>query len=42
LWEKKKDLGIDGRIISKWIIQHIGRIMTGFFWVRIGTRGEVL
>jgi len=42
LREKRKDLGIDGRIISKWIIQHDGRILTGIFWLRIGTRGEVL
>jgi hypothetical protein len=42
LWEKRKNLGIDGRIISKWIIQHDGKILTGFFWLRIGTREEVL
>jgi hypothetical protein len=38
---RRKDLGIDGRIIFKWIIKHDGRILTGLIWFRIGTSGQL-
>jgi hypothetical protein len=38
----RKDLGIDGRIIFKRIIQYNGGILARFFWLRIGPRGELL
>jgi len=34
---------IDGRIILKWIIKKEDvRIWSGFYWLRIGTRGRLL
>jgi hypothetical protein len=36
-------LGIDGRIILKWILKNIvGNAWTGFIWLRIGTSGGAL
>jgi hypothetical protein len=38
-----KDLGIDERIIFKWITKkHGGRMWTGFVWLMIRTRGCLL
>jgi hypothetical protein len=35
-----KDLGVDGRIILKWIFERLGRrAQTGLIWLRIGTSG---
>jgi hypothetical protein len=38
-----EDLGVDGKIILKWILrkQDAG-VWTGFIWLRIGTRGGLL
>jgi len=38
--EHLQDLGVDGRIISKWILgKRGGRVYTGFIWLRIWTSG---
>jgi hypothetical protein len=38
-----KDLGVDGRIILKLIMnKQDGRTWTVFIWFRIGTSGEIL
>jgi hypothetical protein len=37
-----KDLGVDGRIILKWILRKWTRIWSGFIWLRLGTTGRVL
>jgi hypothetical protein len=39
--DKFKGLGVDVSIILEWILkEYVGRFWTGFFWIRIGTRGK--
>jgi hypothetical protein len=41
--DHSEDLGEDGRIILKLILKTwLGRVWTGFIWLRIGTIGELL
>jgi len=50
LWWRKlreryhlENLGVDGRIISKWIFNKWdGEVWTGLIWLRIGTVGGLL
>ena len=36
-----ENLGIDGRIMLKWILKEsVGRAWSGFFWLRLGTWGD--
>jgi hypothetical protein len=38
-----KDLGVEGRIILKWIFERLGvEAQTGLIWLRIGTGGGLL
>jgi len=41
--DKLQDLGVDGRIILKWLLKQwdVGA-WTGFIWLRIGTGGRLL
>jgi hypothetical protein len=40
---KPEDLGVDGKIISEWILgKWDRRVWTGFIWLRIGTSGGSL
>jgi hypothetical protein len=42
-WSENLDLGVDGRIILKWILQFKGRkLWNGFTWLRIETSGGIL
>jgi hypothetical protein len=38
-----EDVGVDGRIILKWILNKLhGEMWTGFIWLWIGTSGRLL
>jgi hypothetical protein len=38
-----EELGVDGRIILKWILRKLGwKLWTGFIWLRIGNSGKVV
>jgi hypothetical protein len=38
----QEDLGVDGRIVLKWILGKYGwRVWIGFVWLRIGTSGKI-
>jgi hypothetical protein len=41
--DHSEDLGVDGRIIIKWILgKQVGRVWIKFIWLQIGTGGELL
>jgi hypothetical protein len=41
--DQSEDLHVDGRIILEWIlVKYIGKVWTGFIWLRIGTSGGLL
>jgi hypothetical protein len=40
--DHSEDLGIDGRIILKYVLKEGGRMCTGFIWLRIGTGSRLL
>jgi hypothetical protein len=41
--DQSEDLGTDGSIILKWILEkEVGKVWTGFIWVRIGTNDRLL
>jgi hypothetical protein len=38
-----ENLGIDGRIISEWILgKEGGKVWTGCIWLRAGTNGRLM
>jgi hypothetical protein len=40
--DRQEDLGVDGRIVLKWILGKYGwRVWIGFVWLRIGTSGKI-
>ena len=41
--ENLEALGVDGRILLKWILQKsVGRAWTGLLWLRIGASGGLV
>jgi hypothetical protein len=41
--DHSEDVGIDGRIILELILgKQVGKVWTGFIWLRIGTSGGLL
>jgi hypothetical protein len=39
----KEDLGVDGRIVLKWILEKWGgKVWAGFIWFRTETSGRLL
>jgi hypothetical protein len=41
--DHSEDIGINGIIMSKWIIRKEAcKVWIGFFWLRIGTDGRLL
>jgi hypothetical protein len=40
---QSKDLDVDGRIILEWIVKkYVGRVWTGFIWLKLGSNDRLL
>jgi hypothetical protein len=41
--EPEVSITVDGKIILKWMSgKQVGKVWTGFIWIRIGTNGGLL